>query len=224
MRAFLFRASCAALIFIFPQLSHGDEPQQWGFLNSIFHKSEVDDFTLTLHGRLYSGDEVSLYQIQPRYAHKITEWFWLAGNYSFLGVDDSAGGSVADEGFDNQHRLEVELQPRIDITKDWYLTGRNRFEYAVNEDFDYRNHRFRHRTTLRYDGYAEHFASMVSQVEVFYGIHQSRWNQVRSSPFGLKFPVFGVSLTLLPTMLSLYEDGAWENSFVATLELGLDFS
>ena len=207
-----------SFILLISAVVFADSPQQWIFINDNFYKTPTREFQVTGQARFIEAEKLSYYQIQPRYAFKLSDWFWGGVNYSLLGVRQPLNKPLV-----NQHRFEFEVQPRIQISDHWKLLGRERFEYLLNESLEYETHRFRHRTTFQYDGFKDSFANLVTQCEAFFDYKQSKWNQFRTTPLGVRFNVAETGVAILPTIISIHRDD-WDHTFAAILELNFDFT
>ncbi len=209
-------------------LCKADDPQLWIFNNLNFVKESDHELTLTMHGRFVEGEDLSLYQFQPKYAFSLHDYFWGAFNYSFFGVKNNSKNVEDEDIFSNQHRLEIELQPRFQISELFKYTGRNRLEYLMNEDINYLNHRFRHRSVISFEGFKDSFGILVSQSEVFYDFGQENWNQFRTAPLGVRFKIKDFQISFLPSILSLRKksdngESNWSHSYFSSFELSYDF-
>jgi hypothetical protein len=118
--------------------------------------------------------------------------------------------------------LEFELQPRFKINDILAYSGRNRFEYLMDDNFNNLNERFRHRSSFRTDIFKDHLGTLISQVEVFYDFNASKINQFRTTPLGLAQKYGPVSIAFLPMLLSLKSGQQWNTSLVGVIELGFD--
>jgi hypothetical protein len=88
----LLGAIIISILFLFlPAFTQAEDKQLWSFNHFNFHKDDSDELVLTLHGRLREDDHFTLYQIQPKYAHKIHDYFWLGAGYSYFGIKNNSG-------------------------------------------------------------------------------------------------------------------------------------
>ena len=60
--------------------AHAADAEIWAFQHLAFERADTRELTLSAHARIREGDSVSLYQIQPRAAFRLSEWFWAGTN------------------------------------------------------------------------------------------------------------------------------------------------
>lgn len=217
------RFVCLAVLLYAPAESCAIDSELWMFQHFALERAENRELFLTLHGRAADSDPPSLYQIQPRATFRVGSLTWAGFNYSFFGIKRRDDGVGNEELFTNQHRLEAELQFRVNISDTDRYVARNRFEYLLDSDFRNVNERIRHRSQLVLGSLMGADVAVVSQIELFYDIDVGTVNQTRTAPVGLRVPFGSWTLQAQPMIIHLKAPGAgWRPSLVANIELSYD--
>ncbi len=207
-----------------PLLKASAIDEVWGFQHLAFERTKQREFFLTIHERAKDSDIPTLYQIQPRAAMAIGDWTWAGLNYSFFGIrrrDDAVGN---EQLFTNQHRLEAELQFRLNVSDGTRYVGRNRFEYLMDSGFHNLNERFRHRSQFIFNTPFHDQILILSQIELFYDFGASQLNQTRTAPLGVRFIQGKWAFQAQPMFVHLDpKEGGWRSNLVANFEVTYEF-
>jgi len=196
----------------------------WVFQHLALERTRQREFFLSIHERAKDSDIPTLYQIQPRAAVAIGDWSWVGFNYSFFGIR-KRDNAIADENlFTHQHRLEPELQIRVNVRDGTRYVGRNRFEYLMDSEFRNLNERFRHRSQFIFNTPFHEQILFLSQIELFYDFGVNRLNQTRTSPIGLRIIQGPWSFQAQPMIVHVAtKDGDWNSNLVANFEVTYEF-
>ncbi len=119
------------------------------------------------------------YLITPQISWQANEHLQAGMAYTLLGVRDTAG-------FNNDHRLELELNPHWELA-DWVrLDLRNRLEVRFREGPGNGTERTRHRLQFSFPLYhTGALKSLFVNNEVFLDLDRHQYNQNRLTPLGV---------------------------------------
>jgi len=184
---------------------------------------DIDRWSLTAMGQMRFRDNSSepfTYLLGPQLAYRVSPCVQLGSNYTCLAV--KPGGR---QDFVEQHRWEIEVNPRWAVS-DWLTFGlRNRFELAWTEGRSNTGERSRHRpqATIRTKGTGP-LESLNFNNEIFYDYDAHRYNQNRFIPLGLNFRVNPHAVFSTYYMLwSVRGSREWLHSHVLGTQLSMTF-
>ena len=214
------------LVFIFIlgcPITRSETPQLWDSTHFRILEKEETRLDLTLHGRLSDElSKVSLFQIQPKLSHQVAKGLRLGLNYSYFFVRRTNDNSGEDQ-YLNQNRVEFEVMPEFKPIRLFNLAQRTRYEYLMDNDFRKLNSRLRHRMQLISEPVNDGGLRFFTGTELFYDIGASSFNQARTIPIGLRFPILQIDWSISPMWLALKQDSGWEHAAVVQLETWIDF-
>jgi hypothetical protein len=216
-----FSAICLSIL-VFPQVLFASDLQLWFFTHTNFVREETHELNLGTHVRFTDFDLLTLYMIHPRFSFRIDDTLWLGTNYSFFGVRQIVPALLNENIISNQHRLEFELLPRLMLGGPWQYFGRNRIEYLMDNRLNYISHRFRHRSSIFYDGYIDKIGLLIAQAEIFYDFGFTSWNQVRVAPLGTRIRFRKTWISVMPTFVTLKLGERRDNTLAMVFEAFFD--
>lgn len=151
--------------------------------------------------------------------------YWQADKVWQVGLGYTWFSFRSGNGYDNEHRMETELNPSWHLT-DWVtLSLRNRLELRFQDGPGKSSDRFRQRTGLIFP--LKHLGPLTSAYindEGFWDFGRHEVNQNRFTPIGLNFSLGAHSHLSLYYLIQSLKSGAgdWECNHVLGTQLSFD--
>jgi len=159
-----------------------DDLQSWHRLSLSVWQKDRWEAQFSAEGRwMEDSTRLHEYLFTPQITWQANEHLQAGMAYTLLGVRDATG-------FNNDHRLELELNPHWELT-DWVrLDLRNRLEVRFREGPGNGTERTRHRLQLSFPlHHTGALKSLFVNNEAFLDLDRHQYNQNRLTPLGLSF-------------------------------------
>lgn len=128
-------------------------------------------------------EDATYFQVTERLGYRLADWIESGIAYTYLSQEIQVRGG---EEFKEQHRLELEANPKWKLAEWVELKNRNRVEFRWIEDRGSDNSRFRQLWELVFPlkGLAP-WKAVYTNTELFYDFNRERIVEYRTSPIGL---------------------------------------
>jgi hypothetical protein len=203
-----------------------DAFQYWSRYSAKVWKTEKIDYVSYWEMRLFeNAGRLGLWYTSQQF--KVHPWPFLDTGIHYTYLESDVTGSLVGRGeVQEQHRLELELNPKIPLGEDFVLSNRNRIEFRWIESQGSDNTRYRQRWGLHWNvsqllpGINELYANN----ELFYLFHTQRFSEDRLIPLGILIgPLGGCTLDVFYMVQSSRTFGPWKARQVLGTQISISF-
>ena len=184
---------------------------------------KTNDFRLLLYGdnrMANNSGRQKLFILGPRVRYRLNPNVTVGAGYLFLDVQN-----LATRTWRHEHRLDMAVTPRFELSNNLSFQFRNRLETRWRERSNGAGFRSRHRLQLRRSVDLGPFEALYCNNEFFVDYEEGRFNQNRLIPAGAEFRVHKRSTVSLFYMLqsSRRATGRWDANHILGTHLKLQF-
>ncbi len=221
-----FRWLSVALAVAGGWLSQAADTLQWrpGVSIRFFHNPRWEGWLQEVNWINDRGPNPAYVQVSPRIRYHANPYLDLGLGYSFVDVHSAA--PHGDDVWEYQNRLEVEINPRLELKSGWTFTTRNRLEFRWTEDLPDINYRSRHLLEVLYPvKLPRPFKDLFTNAEYFYDWSRMQSAEHRFSPLGVDLALsarVGFRVYYTWRQILILDHWATSHVFWTTLNLKLD--
>lgn len=174
------------LLLLLPQARLARADEWWAWMNVDYYRSPPWTGSLFLGNFADEVDGSYAQIVTPRLKYAATHWLDLAAGLSMLRLENIATGDRYD-----QTRMELEIDPHHDLTKQLRLDWRNRMEWRENQGASSTFNRTRHRMQVAWTlpQPLGPLTRLFASDEILMDMHLRRPTENRFVPLGLTFKI-----------------------------------